>query len=358
MKHIKPIELAPIFKTKVWAGARLENYFPDSKVPEHTGEVWLFSDLPSSETTVAKGEYKGMSPRVLAQKLGTAFCGNFYDYILEDGFPLLFKILDADALLSLQVHPDDTMAQKLEKQSRGKNESWYILDANAGSHLILGTENSCSTPKNLLEAITNSNSELLHKEQAISGETYFIPPGLLHSIGKGITLVEIQQSSDLTYRVSDWGRVGLDGKPRELHKDQAQQCIKLEKWQKQKKPAPSWSDDGGFIELISVCDYYYLEKITLKGRLEIPLEDDAFSLLLPLSKSIEVLTTDESISLTPYTASILSAEMTSITLGTKANDEDQTLLRAVPIHKGDRPSLAWRGHDADSLEQKANKNAR
>jgi mannose-6-phosphate isomerase len=160
-------------------------------------------------------------------------------------------------------------------------------------------------------------------------------------------VAEIQQSSDTTYRVSDWGRLGMDGSPRTLHRDKAALCIDFSKVPGEHTLYPFWSDDGGFIELMAACSYYYLEKIHITGRLEIPLEDDAFSLLMPLSTGLNVTKEKTVTSLIPFTSSIIPAQWTSMIISSETGEE-KTILRSVPLRKKTTEPFYWRGNKAYS----------
>jgi len=220
LKNLKiPLTFTPRFEVKVWGGERLKQFAPEEKGTAPIGEMWLLSDVPGRETLISNGPLAGMhfnelSPGIRQQLLGAE----------EEAGPLLIKLIDAGADLSIQVHPDDAYAQK-HHGSNGKSEMWMVLECEPEASLVAGfTPGHVNRSARKLENIES----LIQKHPVKPGDGFYIPAGRIHAIGKGILLAEVQQSSDLTYRVYDYNRPGLDGRLRELHLKQSLDVLNFE----------------------------------------------------------------------------------------------------------------------------------
>jgi mannose-6-phosphate isomerase len=218
-----PMLLEPVLHKRVWGGRKLETLF-GKHLPsnEPYGESWELHDT----VTVANGVLQGRTLADVLKQYGNAIIGDGNDG--SQGFPLLIKFLDAEQWLSIQVHPDDEFAAELEGDPRGKTEAWYVLDAQPNARLVIGIE-----PETPLDAVktaieNNTLEDLLVYGDVARGDVLLIDAGTVHAIGKGIVIYEVQQSSDVTYRLYDWGRMGLDGKPRELHIEKSLKVANLE----------------------------------------------------------------------------------------------------------------------------------
>ncbi len=211
-----PLLLNPALHVKVWGGRKLETLLhKDLPTDEPYGESWEMHDT----ATVANGALAGRALGDLLPEFGAELIGTLSDP--AEGMPLLVKILDASDWLSVQVHPNDAQAGDLEGQPRGKTEAWYVIAAEPGAQLVIGVQTD-ATREQVAEAIrANTLEDLLVYATVTAGDVLFIPAGTIHALGPGILVYEIQQSSDTTYRLYDWGRVGLDGKPRDLHIDKS-----------------------------------------------------------------------------------------------------------------------------------------
>jgi mannose-6-phosphate isomerase len=222
-QQLYPFVFKPIFKQRVWGGRRLESNLGKALPPNNPiGESWELSDLPDpDQSEVAAGSLEGVTLGQLVEQDPQGLMG---PVALDQGsFPLLVKYIDASQTLSIQVHPDETAAARLG--GRPKSEAWYVLDADPEAVIYLGLHPGTG-PEQLRRALeTGGVEELVVRVPARPGTLLPVPPGTVHAIGAGILLAEVQQPSDTTYRVYDWGRVGLDGQPRQLHVDQALQSI-------------------------------------------------------------------------------------------------------------------------------------
>lgn len=214
-----PLRLLPRAAEKVWGGSRLAGLVADpldARGP--VGEVWICSDREERGSTVAGGPFDGRTLRGLMLSEREALLGAA-EPNSDGGFPLLVKLLEAAQDLSIQVHPDAAAAQRLRSQS--KEEVWYILHAEPGAEVYLGLADGIDARTFAASAETPDVVDLLARHPVRAGDFLHVPAGTVHGIGAGITLVEVQESSDTTYRLYDWGRVGLDGQPRATHIEEA-----------------------------------------------------------------------------------------------------------------------------------------
>jgi len=219
-----PLEFTPVFKEKPWGGQKLENILHKEIPSNKTGESWEISDVKDNISTVKSGYFKGKSLQYLLHQFKQDLVGkDVYDKFGND-FPLLIKYIDAKDDLSIQVHPDDEMAQKYHN-AFGKNELWHIVQADKDAALYIGLKPGTGE-SDYVQALQAGNLEkYLNKIKVQAGDTYYIPAGTVHAIGKNVLLAEVQQTSDITYRIYDWNRTGLDGKPRRLHTEKALEAI-------------------------------------------------------------------------------------------------------------------------------------
>ncbi|EMF0174021.1 mannose-6-phosphate isomerase, class I [Enterococcus hirae] len=210
----EPMFLKPVFQEKIWGGSRLRSVFGFDIPNDKIGEDWAISAHPQGVSVVENGEYQGQKLDELWQNHKELF-GN----PTEPVFPLLIKILDAEDELSVQVHPDDAYGMKHEGEL-GKTECWYIIDAEPGAEIIYG--HHAKTREELAEMIQEGRwDDLLKKVPVKKGDFFYVPSGTIHAIGKGIMILETQQSSDTTYRVYDYDRKDANGNTRELHIQQS-----------------------------------------------------------------------------------------------------------------------------------------
>lgn len=225
---IHPLKFTPIFKYRIWGGEKLKTELGKEYSEENIGESWEISDVSGDETIVAEGFFKGKSLRELIVQFKSEFVGEaVYDKFGEE-FPLLIKFIDAKTQLSIQVHPNNKVAKKRHK-SLGKNEMWYVMQADKNAELVVGLEKKIN--KNEFDAHLKNNTilDVLHYENVKKGDTFYIPAGRIHAIGAGVLLAEIQQTSNITYRIYDYDRVDTKtGEKRELHNDMAIDVIDYE----------------------------------------------------------------------------------------------------------------------------------
>ncbi len=208
----------------MWGGDRLCHYkkLPGSDTP--IGESWEVSAVPSSPSIIANGEYAGRDLISVINEAPEDILGQAVNEHYHGQLPLLVKFIDARRDLSIQVHPNDEMAQR-EHGKMGKSEMWYIIDAKPGSYLYAGFKQEI-TPEAYKQHVADGTiTDVLARHEVKTGDVFYLPAGRVHAIGAGILLAEVQQSSDVTYRIFDYNRPGMDGKPRELHTELAAQAL-------------------------------------------------------------------------------------------------------------------------------------
>lgn len=222
--QLYPFLFKPNFHKTVWGGNQLRPYKGLAPSDEPIGESWEVSAVPSSISVIANGAYAGEDLISVIEKDPAKILGAAVNAKYDGKLPLLVKFIDAKKDLSIQVHPNDEMAMR-EHGKSGKSEMWYILKADEGAHLYAGFKKEI-TPEEYRQRIANDTiTEVLADHQVKAGDVFFLPAGRVHAICGGIMLVEVQQSSDVTYRIYDYNRPGMDGKPRELHTELATKAL-------------------------------------------------------------------------------------------------------------------------------------
>lgn len=218
------LKFEPILKEKIWGGEKLITQFNKKSDRKDIGESWEISDVENNTSIVAEGELKGIDLKSLITKYKGNLVGERVYAHFGNKFPLLIKFIDATKDLSLQVHPNDIIAQK-RHNSLGKTEMWYVLNADKEGNIIIGFSEE-TDKKSFFESLSNGGElELLNVDYVKKGDAYLVPAGRIHAIRAGVLLAEIQETSDITYRVSDWGRTDANGNSRELHVDLAIDAI-------------------------------------------------------------------------------------------------------------------------------------
>ncbi len=219
-----PFVFKPIFKDRIWGGRELERLYAKIIPAGRIGEAWEISDRPGDASVIANGALAGKDLRWLMENHAAEILGGAKS-AAEGRFPLLCKILDAREKLSLQVHPPASKAAELKGEP--KTEMWFIADAAPGASLYVGLKRGVKGAEFEQKISDGSVAECFHKIPVKAGDTMFLPSGRVHAIGDGLVIFEIQQNSDTTYRVFDWNRLGLDGKPREMHVAQSLASIEF-----------------------------------------------------------------------------------------------------------------------------------
>lgn len=280
-----PLLLKAPLKDYLWGGTRLKDEFGFETEKEKAAEAWVLSCHKDGNSIVRNGEFSGQTLQEVINLWGKDALGKKADSFTY--FPILIKLIDAKDRLSVQVHPDDEYALKNEGEY-GKTEMWYVVDCDEGAQLIYGFNQNISQGE-FLERISNNNlSPVLNYVPVKKGDVFFIEAGTLHAIGKGILIAEVQQNSNTTYRVSDYGRLGADGKPRKLHIKQALEVTKT------KKPDIPYGNVGdvtlypfGTVRELAKCEYFTTELINLDGNVGI-YDNDSFISLLVLDGEVAI----------------------------------------------------------------------
>ncbi len=285
MIPLYPLRFKPIFKEKIWGGRKLHDILGKDcgEIPQ-CGESWELSTVDDNVSVVADGPLKGKRLDHLINEYRSALVGKRIYSLYKDSFPLLIKFLDANEDLSIQVHPDDQLAADRHNQ-RGKTEMWYIIDADQDASLITGF-NRTINEEIFREMLAHGRlGDVLNKEEATSGDVFFIPAGRIHTIGKGILLAEIQQTSDVTYRVYDFDRVDTAGNKRDLHIEESVDALDY-KFHKNYKTAytPQKNADTVVVE----SPYFTTSKLDLDKAFTVPSDKQSFRILIFLSGKGEI----------------------------------------------------------------------
>ncbi|MBR1663967.1 MAG: class I mannose-6-phosphate isomerase [Ruminococcus sp.] len=270
--------LSPAFKDYLWGGTRLRDDFKKQCDYEKIAESWELSCHKDGASVVADGEDKGLTLQQYIDKHGKGVLGS--DCEKFENFPILIKLIDAKDNLSVQVHPDNEYAQRVEGEY-GKTEMWYVVDCDEGAQLLYGFKKEISKDEFASRIADNTLLEVTQNVPVHKGDVFFIEAGTLHAIGKGILIAEIQQNSNTTYRIYDYGRVGKDGKPRELHVEKAKDVTKLAP-AKQYPETPVEQKDGYTIKLMASCDYFTTYVMDIEKSAELDADEKSFNSVLIL----------------------------------------------------------------------------
>ena len=272
------MKLKPAFKDYLWGGTRLRDDFGLKCDLEKIAEGWMLSCHKDGNSTIENGEFSGLTLREAIEKSETSLVGtNAEDF---PDFPILIKLIDAKQNLSIQVHPDDEYALKVEHEF-GKTEMWYVVDCDEGAYLYYGFKEK-TTKEEFKKAIENNTlTDILNKVEVKKGDCFFIESGTVHAIGAGLLIAEIQQNSNTTYRVYDYARVGADGKPRELHTEKA-----LEVTVTAPPTYPVLHDNDEIETTLAECKYFTVKKYTVGASsirthsIELNIDNTSFSSIL------------------------------------------------------------------------------
>jgi mannose-6-phosphate isomerase len=213
---LHPLKFDPIYKERIWGGKKLQSQLKKNISGASIGESWELSDVKGEPSIVADGSLKGKTLQELSERYQGELLGEKVYKTFGTKFPLLIKYIDAKRDLSIQVHPNDQLAKK-RHNSFGKTEMWYVMQADPGAKLMVGFNQEVTKAQYQEHVENDTLTEILNFEEVQKGDVYFLPTGRIHAIGGGILLAEIQQTSDITYRIYDWNRVDAQGNSRELH---------------------------------------------------------------------------------------------------------------------------------------------
>lgn len=282
------LKLTPAFKDYLWGGTRLRDDFQKDCDFDKIAESWELSCHKDGPSTIANGEFKGLTLSEYIDNAGKSVLGT--DCEKFENFPILIKLIDAKDNLSVQVHPDNEYAQRVEGEY-GKTEMWYIVDCDEGATLLYGFKDTITKDEFAQRIADNTLLEVTNAVPVKKGDVFFIQAGTLHAIGKGILIAEIQQNSNTTYRIYDYGRVGKDGKPRELHVEKAKDVTDLCP-AKAYPETPVEQKDGYTSKLLSSCDYFTTYAVDVDSEAVLEADEKSFLSLLILDGECEITADD------------------------------------------------------------------
>ena len=283
--NIYPLKLKSVLKDIIWGGTTLSDKYSLGEKGQRIAEAWTLTLRPDGENIIENGEYAGKSLKEYAENIGMeALCGKTFKDKVPYDFPLLVKLIDAKDNLSVQVHPDDEYAHSHSIDS-GKTEMWYIVEAEDGAQLVYGLKDGTDTASEEFKNAAKSGniSGYLNYVDVKKGDIYYIPAGMVHAIGKGILIAEVQQNSNSTFRIYDYGRVGADGKPRELHLDKAMEVIKTDFSHDHAIGTGLPTDIEGIPVKIVESEFFSVSKLILTKKESYTFENNGMTNLLCLS---------------------------------------------------------------------------
>ncbi len=291
---MKILKLTPAIKDNIWGGTRLSREFEMVSFADRQAEAWVLSCHGDGESIIENTEFKGRTLSDVLANEGKNYLGtNCEKY---EFFPLLIKLIDANDDLSIQVHPDDEYALRVEGEY-GKTEAWYIMDCDENSELIYGFKKDITEEEFRKSIEENTLSEYVNRVKVKRGDVFFIEAGTLHAICKGILLAEVQQNSNTTYRVYDYGRL-QNGKPRELHVEKAIDVTKLEAATADGKPMGTTEDFGTYSETMLVeCELFTMKRLDITESAKIIADENSFVSLVALDGNGVVMHGDSCITL-------------------------------------------------------------
>ena len=270
-----PLQFEPIFKERIWGGNKLKTDLNKAITSEITGESWEISTVPNDVSIVSNGDYLGKNLNELIADYPKEILGSsiYNKFGLE--FPLLFKFLDAKQDLSIQVHPNNELAKKRHK-SFGKTEMWYIVQANEDARIIVGFKENSSQKEYLQNLENKTLIDILDEIKVKKGDVFFLETGTIHAIGAGMIIAEIQQTSDITYRIYDFERKDANGNFRELHNDLALEAISYEKLNTKKIYSKNLNQSNETVN----CPYFTTNFIPLDGKMNVIKSGEYFTVYM------------------------------------------------------------------------------
>ena len=278
-----PLQFDPILKERIWGGEKLKTVLNKPIVSKITGESWELSTVEGDISIVANGVLKGKSLMELINEAPNEILGTEVYKRFGKQFPLLFKYLDAREDLSIQVHPNDKLAKE-RHNSFGKTEMWYVMQADADSRIIVGFKENSSKEEYLKHLSDKSLVSILDDVKAKPGDVFFLETGTVHAIGAGLVVAEIQQTSDITYRLYDFDRKDAQGNTRELHIDLALDAINYNKVETQKK----YESKADVSNVVVDCPYFTTNFIPLENRVEVAKTGESFTVYMCVEGSFVI----------------------------------------------------------------------
>jgi len=310
--ELYPLKFKTIFKEKIWGGNKIKTILNKDFSPlENCGETWELSAIQGELSVVENGFLAGNNIQELIEiYMGDLIGDKIYDKFGIE-FPLLIKFIDANDILSIQVHPDDKLAKKRHK-AYGKTEMWYVLQSEPDSEIIVGFKNDINEDIYLEHLKNNTLPEILNIEKANKNDVFYIPAGRVHAIGSGILLCEIQQTSDITYRIFDWNRKDKNGNQRELHTKLAVEAIDYNVYDNYKI---KYDKKQNLSNKIISCNYFTTNLISINNEIiKDYFEIDSFVIYMCIEGEIEIETEENKTSLSKGETVLIPASITNLKL--------------------------------------------
>lgn len=304
MSELYPLKFKPISQYRIWGGNKLNQVLPEESQMENLGEIWSLSGIQGNVSIVENGALAGKNLNEIIETCREKLLGKNVWKKFGKSFPVLIKFIDAAEPLSVQVHPGDEQAKRLHG-SFGKSEMWYIMDAENDAELIIGFEKGITKEDYSGHLENETLEEILHKVPVSKGDAVYIPAGRVHAIGKGVVLAEIQQTSDITYRIYDYNRIDKDGKKRELHTDLALEAIDFNPIEEIKTDYSK--KENSFSELID-SPYFTTRIFEGNGRVEID-GNDEFRIYICTEGRVKFKTGNSETHLKKYECLLMPAEI-------------------------------------------------
>ena len=307
-----PLKFTPLYKYRIWGGEKLKTKLNKKYTEENIGESWEVSDVSGDETVVSEGPLKGKTLRDLVNQYKGDFVGNAVYEKFGEEFPLLIKFIDAKTPLSIQVHPSNEVAKE-RHNSFGKNEMWYVMQADKDAELIVGFDKKINTDDYKTHLKNNTILNVMHHETVQKGDTFYIPTGRVHAIGAGVLLAEIQQTSDVTYRIYDYDRVDFKtGEKRELHNNLAIDVIDYEVHANYKT---NYSLDKNVSNTLVHSPYFRTNILDINSRVEKDYSAiDSFIIYMCVEGTVDVISEGETYTINNGETLLVPAALNTITL--------------------------------------------
>lgn len=278
-----PLQFEPILKERIWGGEKLKTILNKPITSKITGESWELSTVEGDVSVVANGDLKGKSLMELIEETPNEILGTEVYKRFGKQFPLLFKYLDAREDLSIQVHPNDKLAKE-RHNSFGKTEMWFVTQADEDARIIVGFKENSNKEEYLKHLNDKTLVSILDTVKAKPGDVFFLETGTVHAIGAGLVVAEIQQTSDITYRLYDFDRKDAHGNTRELHVDLALDAINYNKVDTQKKYETKTNTSNVVVD----CPYFTTNFLPLENKLEVSKSGESFTVYMCIEGSFEI----------------------------------------------------------------------
>lgn len=309
-----PLQFEPILKDRIWGGTKLKTYLNKPIASEITGESWEISTVENDVSIIANGVFKGKSLNELINDFPEQVLGTKVFEQFGKQFPLLFKYLDAREDLSIQVHPNDELAAR-RHNSFGKTEMWYVMQADDEARLIVGFKEKSSSEEYIQHLENKTLPSILDTKKVKKGDVFFLETGTVHAIGAGTVIAEIQQTSDITYRLYDFDRVDANGNTRELHVDLALEAINYDKVEAQKEYLKIENTSNEVVD----CSYFTTNFIPLNGNLNVNKNQNSFTVYMCVDGDFELILNEEKCNYKKGDTVLIPASLTDFQLSGKAS---------------------------------------